>query len=564
MTRRYPRIAAATALALSFTTIVAGCSAQLPTPSVSSGRSNPTQAPATPSSVPSVARPKAAAVPGQVPKPVAAPSKADQPDRPTTVALPFIPLKGIVDPPAGTGMDRYTNQTLVWSSCDFGQCASILAPMDYDRPDYKAITVQLSRKATMSPAKYGSLLMNPGGPGAAGREMPTGKRYDALTKYDLIGWDPRGAGASTPVVCFKDQFGQPLPLMEKQTSMDASPDTDAEAKELDDTLATFSKGCAENSGEYLKYIGTAQTVQDMDLIRQLLGEPRLNYLGYSYGTYLGSYYASKYPDKVGRMVLDSAVNVTDDQGISQATGFDRALWNFAGWLISEKDNSLGSSAEEVVGRLKEFLDKLDSAPLKTMDANRPLTQALAVQGIVTVLYGSDAEFVYLKKAIQRAYAGDGSVLLSFADAMNGRNDDGTWEELQIAFPSILCVDWPDAGVKAARDGWKDQAKDAPFFGFYFGPGATCASWPVRAATAPKITAPSSATKILVVGSTGDPATPYEFAQWMSDQLGNAEVLTYDGFGHGTFGGENACINSAVTSYLQDGTVPAPATVCKGK
>ncbi len=515
MTHRYPRIAAATALALSFTTIAAGCSAKLPTPIHSSGAPSNTQAPVSPGSVPTVARPKAAAAPGQVPKPTVAPSKADQPDRPAVAALPFIPLKGIVDPPAGSGMDRYSKQKLVWSSCEFGQCASILVPMDYERPDYKAVTVQLSRKETRSPEKYGSLLMNPGGPGAAGREMPESKRYGILTKYDLIGWDPRGTGESTPVICFKDQFSRSLPQMEKQTSMDASPDTDVEAKELDETLAAFSKGCAENSGEYLKYIGTAQTVQDMDLIRQLLGEQKLNYLGYSYGTYLGSYYASKYPEKVGRMVLDSAVNITEDQGISQATGFDRALWNFAGWLVSENDSSLGSSAEEIVGRLKEFLDKLDSEPIKTMDSNRPLTQSLAVQGIVTVLYGNNTEFVYLKKAIQRAYAGDGSLLLSFADAMNGRKEDGTWEELQIAFPSILCVDWPDAGAKDAHDGWKDQIKDAPFFGFYFGPGATCASWPVKATKPPKITSPSSATKILVVGSTGDPATPYEFAQWLT-------------------------------------------------
>lgn len=513
-----------------------------------------------PQSAGTVARPKAAADPKNIPNPVPGTTKLTQKDRLLNAPLPFKQLPGIVDPPAGTGMARYTGQKLSWSTCEFGECATVLAPMDYARPDYKAITLQLARKKSTSASRVGSLLMNPGGPGGPGRDMPKASRYDELNKFDLVGWDTRGAGASTPVVCYKDQLTAPQPELDKQFSMDQSPDTPQELKELQAQYKKFAQACAENSGEYLRYIGTAQTVQDMDLMRQLLGDKQLNFLGYSYGTYLGSYYATTYPDKVGRMVLDSTVNVTTDETLSQAIGFDRALWNFAGW-VAPKNGPLGSTPEEVVGKLKTFLDGLDSTPIGTKDKNRQLTQSLAATGILTVLYGSQDEFSYLEKALIAAYKGDGTLLMAFADAMNGRQSNGTYEEMAVAFPAIYCSDNPDAGSDAGVTEWDKQKKDAPFFGFYFGPGVQCAYWPVKAPEPKKMQAPKSATKILIVGGTGDPATPYEYAKWMADALGNAEMVTYDGFGHGSYGGSNACLNKTVREYLQDGTIPPKGTVC---
>lgn len=561
-TSRYPR-RALVALGLVGALSLSACSLSLPLPSEGQGGTGakvplPKAGPLDPSKV-GTSKP---ATPGTVPAPKDDEPKGmtKMPDR-QDVDLSFKQIDGIVDPPAGSGMERYTKQKLQWSSCSYGECADMLVPMDYARPDYKAITIKLSRAKSTSTPRLGSLLSNPGGPGGPGLDLAKSSRFKGLEQYDKIGFDTRGAGESTPVVCYDNMTTSPQPKLDEMTSMDSSPDTEEEYEAAITMQRDFAKGCAERSGEYLKYIGTEQTVQDMDMIRQLVGDPKLNWVGWSYGTYLGSYYAYKFPDKVGRMVLDSAVNLTNDNSLSQAMGFDRALRNFAEYSV-KKGSKLGGSADEIIGNIGKFLDKLDSAPIKG-SGDRKLTQALAVTGIITALYGTEEEFSYLEMALDRAMNQDnGELLLMFADLMNGRQKDGSYEQMQVSFPAIACTDGYDYGLGFSKGQWAKEMQKSEFFGRYFGP-IGCETWVFKPTTIPeKITAPNSATKILVVGSTGDPATPYEQSIWMADQLGNAQVLTLDGPGHGTFGGNNSCVNTAVLDYLKTGKLPAKDKVCK--
>lgn len=479
------------------------------------------------------------------------------PDR-RTGPLPFVKIDGMEDAPQGRGLERYTSQTIRWHVCGAYECATILAPMDYANPDGIAITLNLKRKKASQQPRIGSILMNPGGPGVAGTDMPE-RDYPGLRRYDIVGFDPRGTGGSTPVQCYERQSERNVPESDTRAGLDQSPDDDTEYQALLKAQREFGDSCATYSGVYLEFLTTNEVIQDMDLLRKLLGEDKLTYLGYSYGTFLGAMYAHYYPERVGRMVLDSPVNITTNDSISQAQGFDRALGLFADWAA--KRNRIGSSKEKIIGDLRAYLDKLDAQPVKI--GQRELTQSLMLTGVLTFLYGTHEEWGYLEEGLRRAYAGRPEYMLQVADSMNERDAHGIFGTAFYAFPVMMCADGADKGLKAGYDDWADEQKRAPFFGKYFGPGAMCEQWPVAPQPIIEISAPTAATPIVVIGSKGDPATPYEYAPWMVKQLGNARLVTWEGAGHGTYGGDTAgCVNRVVNSYLVDGKVPDDNTVCK--
>lgn len=472
-------------------------------------------------------------------------------------ALPLVKLRGMVDPPAGSGYERYTKQQVSWNKCGGYECATVLAPMDYTNPDGIAITLNVKRRPATGP-KQGSIFVNPGGPGAAGSNMVAGRRWDRLNQaYDIVGWDPRGTGQSTPVKCYAND-AQATKAVDAFLYLDMSPDNDAEYNTYVEGATAFADSCATYSGLYLQYITSIQVVQDMDLLRQVVGDQKLNFLGYSYGTYIGAMYAYYFPDNVGHMVLDSAVNITQDTTMTQAQGFDRALGLFAQW--SAQNNKIGATKDEVIAKIVSFLDELDSQPI--MVGSRMLSQSLAVTGIITPLYGTEDEWAQLEQALSAAYTGDGQMLLAFADAMNQRDSNGTYGQMYFSFPAMMCADSEDDGLVEGRKQWLETQKKAPIFGKYFGPSVMCERWHVPPAPEMKITAPTAA-PIVVVGATGDPATPYEYSGWMAHQLGDKHVLlTFDGPGHGTYGGTNRCIDDAVNAYLLQDQVPAKGTICK--
>ncbi|HOQ51988.1 MAG TPA: alpha/beta hydrolase [Micropruina sp.] len=525
-------------------TMLAGCTPYLPT-SPTASSSPATSAPATGAASPSATAPAGAvitvsSVPGL------------EIDRPR-LADPSVEPEGFADAPAGEGLAGYLDQRVRWSTCaQEYQCAQILAPLDYANPSEQAITLALAKKPATKSPRLGTLFVNPGGPGASGRNLVTYFASAGLEQYDIVGWDPRGTNASTPVQCFDDE------QTEAFTRLDSSPDDAAETEALIVGTYDFAQSCWQHSGRLLQHISTVDTVRDLDLMRELLGDKLLSYVGYSYGTQIGSYYADLFPQRVGRLVLDAAVDITDDDSVIQAMGFDLALGNFATWC-ARQGCTLGTSKDAVLKSITDWLDRLDSAPVEVGD--RTLTQSLAAAGVASYLYGGVPAWKSLSADLEAAMDGRGANLLKAADSLNDRNQDGSFGSLFYSFPAIGCADGYDKGVTEAEQRWVADQKKAPIFGKYFGPGYTCPLWPVHSTIQFKPTG-SGAAPIVVVGATGDPATPYQNAVTMAKQLKSGVLVTYEGEGHGTFGGKSTCVDALVIDYLTKGTVPTDGVRCQ--
>lgn len=452
----------------------------------------------------------------------------------------------------GASLDSYLAQKLTWSDCEQGtQCATVLAPLDYADPGGAALTLALRRKVATATPKLGTLFINPGGPGAAGTDLVSSFHSTGLEGYDIVGWDPRGTGQSTPIRCLSDADTDAF------NELDFSPDDPSERAALLAGVENFNKGCWQRNGQLLEHIGTTDTVQDLDLLRQLLGQTKLNFVGYSYGTQIGAYYADMFPQNTGRLVLDAAVNITADESIPQAEGFDLALSHYAKWCAA-KSCPLGGSEAAVTATITGLWDRLDGNPLTV--GSRHLTQTLAVTGVAAMLYGGSAAWPSIAVLVQSAAAGDGRGLLAAADLLNGRNEDGTYSPMVYAFPAIGCRDTTDDGVLDADADWKSDERKAPVFGTYFGPSYTCPLWPVPP-DAERHPTGTGAAPLVVIGGLGDNATPYRYAEWMAKQLTSATLITYTGEGHGSFDGKSKCVDDAVIAYLTQGIVPAAGLRC---
>ena len=456
---------------------------------------------------------------------------------------------------AGLGNDlrAYLKQDLDWTDCDDGDvCAEVRAPLDYAEPAERAVTLSLRRKPATKSPRLGTLFVNPGGPGASGKELVDRFESTGLEQYDLVGWDPRGTGDSTPVQCMD------AAATDAFNNLDMSPDDEAERAALIQGAHAFGEACWENSGDLLEHISTIETVRDLDLLRQLVGDDELHYLGYSYGTQIGATYAELFPQNTGRLVLDAAVNITDDDDVIQAMGFDLALGNFAAWC-AEQECALGKTKQAVLDATTGLFDHLDATPLQV--GSRRLTQSLAVTGVAALLYGGKDAWPALEKVIAAGIAGQGTWLLQMADSLNSRDESGAYGTMFYAFPAISCLDTGDEeGVLDADGLWQEDAKKAPIFGEYFGPQYSCPLWPARPSRQLRIQG-TGAAPLLVIGGTGDNATPYQQAVSMAEQLDSAVLVTYDGEGHGSYGGKSACIDRIVVNYLVNGTVPKDGVRC---
>jgi len=472
-------------------------------------------------------------------------------DRPS-LPEPNVNPEGFAPAPDGAGLAGYLGQELTWSDCGGGlECAQVLVPLDYADPSAQAITLSLARRPATAEPRLGTLFVNPGGPGAAGSGLAGSFARDGLEQYDIVGWDPRGTGNSTPVRCYGAASTDQL------EGLDMSPDDSVERSALVKGSYDFGRSCWENSGRLLAHISTVETVRDLDLMRQLVGDEELHYFGYSYGTEIGATYAEVFPFNTGRLVLDAAVNITDSDEVIQAMGFDLALGNFADWCAKTGCN-LGNSREEVLAAITGLFDQLDAAPLDVK--GRALTQSLAVEGVAQLLYGGKEAWPALAAYVGWAREGSGEALLWAADQLNTRDERGEYSAMFYAFPAISCLDHPDEGVLDADVTWAEDQSKAPIFGRYFGPQYTCPLWPVR--PAPQLDLRGvGAEPILVIGGTGDNATPYQQAVTMAEQLDSGVLLTYEGEGHGSYGGKSPCVNSVVIAYLVNGTLPEDGFTC---
>lgn len=473
------------------------------------------------------------------------------PDRPDAVASDVHPA-GFVEPPAGTGIARYHEQPVNWTPCPGGngaECASIAVPLDRTQPDGQAITLAMLKVPASKEPRLGTLFVNPGGPGEPGQDTARSLRREGLEQYDIVGWDPRGTGASTPVNCATAK-------LDDYYAADQSPDDATERDAYLQANKDLGMACLQGSGDLLAHIGTDDTIADLDLMRELLGDEKLHFLGYSYGTDIGSAYAQTHPDRVGKLVLDSAVNIAGETEVVQASGFDRALGNFADWCVQQRCR-LGVNRLQVVASVQKLVADLDQKPLRVGD--RTLTQSLGLTGVILPLY-SKQMWPHLRAGVQAAREGDGSVLLQLADAYNGRLRDGSYDSRMTAFAAIRCLDEPDRGIAGADEVARRSVAKAPVFAPFFGPDYACATWPVEPRPEqPPRTAPGAA-PILVVGTTGDSATPYEYAVNMAEQLESGVLLTNNGEGHTAYGGNNACVNKAVVKYLT-GDAPTEDQTC---
>ncbi|MET9729907.1 alpha/beta fold hydrolase [Streptomyces sp. NPDC006458] len=449
---------------------------------------------------------------------------------------------------------------------DEWQCATMKAPLDWDDPKGDTIGLALIRAKTTGDKsdRIGSLIFNFGGPGGSGvYTLPAfGPDYATLrTRYDVVSFDPRGVGRSVPVTCLNDQ------QLDSWFQQDATPDDAAERTALLDGTRDFNGACEQHSERIIPHVRTTDAARDMDLMRQVLGDDKLYYFGISYGTELGGVYAHLFPENVGRAVFDAVVDPTQtsEQGaLGQAQGFQLALENYAEDCVNRVEECpVGDSVQNVQDRIAKLLKDLDTSPIPGAFP-RELTQSAATNGIIQALYSKDL-WEFLTEALDQAYDGDGQLLMVLSDSMNGRSTNGEYSNITAANIAINCSDDKARyGVGYVQAKLPEFREASALFGDALAWGmVSCTDWAVPGAAAhPDVSAPGSA-PILVVGNTGDPATPYEGARRMVQALGAGVgvELTYKGQGHGAYDSGSKCVHSAVNGYLLDGKVPASGTVC---
>ena len=478
------------------------------------------------------------------------------------------PLKPL---PAGVPkrLEPYYEQQLKWRSCGLAgfQCATLKVPMDYDKPDSaKDLELAVARqKATDKSNRIGSLLVNPGGPGGSAVEylqQQAGSGYPpkVTERYDLVGFDPRGVARSEPVKCLTDR------QMDAYTQTDQTPDTEQETEALVAAYKRFADGCERRSGELLGHLSTTDAARDMDVLRAVLGDKKLNYVGASYGTYLGATYAGLFPQRSGRLVLDGAMDPSLSQrrvNRDQTAGFETAFRAFAKDCVERSSCPLGTdSTDDAAKRMSALLKKIDAKPLKT-DTSRKLTESQATTGVVQAMY-DEALWPGLREALTKAQDGNGTPLLSLADDYYERGPDGSYGNIMYANAAVNCIDLPPAfsGAEEARKAVPDFERASPVFGRHFAWAAlNCSEWQSEPTGEPRRITAKGADPMIVTGTTRDPATPYRWAQGLADQLAPARLLTYDGDGHTAYLRGGDCVDNAINTYLLKGHPPKDGKKC---
>ena len=509
-------------------------------------------------------------------------------------SAPTAPASGSTGSPDGSqgdvpqGLESFYSQTIDWKDCSDGtspfQCGTVTVPLDYEHPDGRTITIAVRKlPASDSDAEHGSLFINPGGPGTSGvammQVMAPMFTEELRGAYDIIGFDPRGVGQSTPITCWtNDEIKQHL----ANPSDDAGP-TDplkgvtyknVPAQDKIDRGAANAARCAQHSQvpELLDHVGTRDVARDLDILRATNGNTKLNYLGISYGTRIGAIYADLFPDRVGRVVLDSAMDPSKRSGgeirAEQITFSEGALRQYVEHCQAQNGCPLTGSTDEAIAQLAAFVDSLDKNPLTAPDSDATVNTQDAtaiIQRLAVKQPDWDALTAMLTPAITNH---DGTLM---AKAKQGSNKSSTMPveaavniaNSEIMFAAVICNDDPDTGGTVSD--WDAQAaaekKTYPFFGSTSNAmDAYCRGWGHRGKTPPRETRAKGSAPILVVGIKGDIQTLYSWAQSLSNQLDNGHLLTVEGYGHGAFG-TNSCATTAITGFLVNGTMSADGTTC---
>lgn len=462
------------------------------------------------------------------------------------------------------GFGDYYGQTLDWEACGDGfECATARAPLDWSDPGSDEIELAVKRKPASGDA-IGSLFTNPGGPGGSGTDsldfMMSSISREVTEVYDVVSWDPRGVETSAAVVCLDDED-------KDRVLSEDFPDDEAGLAALASAYADWAEACEENSGDLLAHVDTQSTARDLDMLRAVVGDESLAYLGYSYGTELGATYAGLFPQNAGRLVLDGAIDVTltpDESTEQQAQGFESALRAYVEDCQAGRGCPLTGSVQDGLNQITTLLDQAFEHPLATGDPDRPLTSSLAFTGIAVTMY-DDESWSYLTMALDEAInERDGTTLLYLADVYNDRESGGSFDGNSAeAFRAVNCLDAPqDADPKSMEEQVERLAKDAPTVGEFFAYGGlVCAQWPYPAVERDFDVSAPGAAPIVVIGTTNDPATPYVGAQALAKTLDSGVLVTFEGEGHTAYGRSNSCIADAVDGFLIDGSVPKDGLTC---
>lgn len=475
-------------------------------------------------------------------------------------------------PAAPAGLENFYGQTPQWGPCDEGgqewDCATVQVPLDYEKPDGKTIDIALKRlKGANAKA---SLFVNFGGPGGSGTETVTDWAGSALSaemraNFDIIGFDPRGVHKSSGVRCRTD-----AELDEDNAEYDYGRGEEY-LKKIQDDAKKLAEKCKENNDpELLANINTISAVRDLDVLRDAVGDPKLTYIGYSYGTLLGARYADTFPQNVGPFLLDSAVDPSlngAQLGAGQARGFEASVRNFMQTCLDQGSSCpFTGSVDEGLQQLLAFFDKANKNPIPTTDKQRPLTAGHALSVVISAQYSpqflTDLTIEGLAAAMQN---NDGSQLLTIMDLLNERDPSGKYKTNQDdALILIRAADeGPGSTDPAEWEKLNEQIlKDAPIMGrFFLYNDASRAAFDIKPTGVTGPVKAAGAGPILVVGSKGDPATIYEWSEALVAQLESAHLITYDGWGHGIFGGQSTCVDDAVENYFLRGEMPTDNLVC---
>lgn len=484
------------------------------------------------------------------------------------------------------GLESFYNQDLTWTDCTDDatgtafQCATVTVPLDYDNPQGQTITVALKKLSSTSSSPRGSVFLNPGGPGGSGISLinaqaglyTSGGLSGVLENYDVIGFDPRGIGQSTPITCWSPDDVQAIMAGRAEAPSQLTPGsaTDIVAKGSSEAAA-----CQKYTEvpEILDHMDTRSVARDMDVMRALVGDQDLNFFGYSYGTYLGAVYTELFPDNVGRVVLDSAM----DPALSRQEAFEgdaaageQILRTYIESQQGQAGFPLSGTTDEAVSRLATFLDGLDAKPLTVSDGGDPVDRAEATTAIRTLVVASPENWPLLTEGLTQAMSShDGTTLMKNAESLSGGEESPGTEEQTVellqsvyAFSANRCLDFPDTGNQASWDAaLSSYRRDYPIFHPLLPQhDAYCHGWGHTSKTKPVDVDVDATNPVLVIGILHDPQTPYPWSKALVSRLRNSHLLSVDMYGHGATG-PNSCTTSKVNDYFVKGALPSDGEVC---
>ena len=487
------------------------------------------------------------------------------------------------------GLESFYNQDLTWTDCTDNatgtafKCATVTVPLDYDNPQGKTITVALKKLPATTPSPRGSVFLNPGGPGVSGISAieyqaelyKTGDLSEVLANYDVIGFDPRGVGQSTPITCWSPEGVQAI-LAGQTEAPSPSLSTPGSAADIVAQGSREAAACQKYTEvpEILDHMDTRSVARDMDVMRALVGDKDLNYLGTSYGTYLGAVYTELFPDNIGRVVLDSAMDPTLSRQEASEDGAAAKEQSLRTYIESQQGQAgfpLSGTTEEAIAQLASFLDGLDANPLAVSNSRETLNRVKAVDAIGALANSSPDKWPLLTEGLAQAMnAHDGTVLARNAASVSSNSVPPPTTEKQVVerlrtryvFSANRCLDFPDAGNEASWDAaLASYRPDYPVFHSSLPQmDAFCHGWRHTSRTEAVNVDVEATNPVLVIGILHDPSTPYPWSQALVSRIRNSHLLSVDMYGH-IATGANSCTTAKIGDYLVNGTFPSDGEVC---